>query len=179
MATGGRGSVPGGVRSAPRRASGWLGQSMLPRRAPPPGDPRPLRSLLLRAASPPERPASPLQRPGPGPAPARATFLGQGLALRQAGGGGCCGGAAGWAWSAWGLDLGPGAAGTCRLWAGRPEVVAWQVGRPRAVGRRPQVRPPLTRPGSRVPGPASSRRCRHVVPALPLGADAVPAGAGA
>lgn len=66
--------------------------------------------------------------------------------------------------------MGPGAAGTCGRWAGRPELVAWRAGRARAVG---------CRPGSRAPGPAGSRRGRHVVPALQLGADAVPAGAGA
>ena len=86
-------------------------------------------------AAPPLAPSSRARAHGPGPAPAGATFLRPGLALRQAGGGRRA--AAGRVRPAWGSDLGSGAAGTCGRWAGRPEVVAWRAGRARAVGCRP------------------------------------------
>lgn len=164
MATGGRGSVPGGVRSAPRRASGWLGQSMLPRRAPPPGDPRPLRSLLLRAASPPERPASPPPAAGPRPRPRpghipragpRAAPGGWRWLLRRGGGVGLVG---------LGLGLGAGSSGDLPT-LGRA-TRGGRVAGGQASGGRASAPGPATADPAWVPG----ARPRQLPPLPPCGA---------
>jgi hypothetical protein len=142
---------------------------------------RPVSLAPFRLCPAPSRPAPLATPPRPRPRPLPGHIPPAGLALRQAGGGGGADSVHP------GLELRhPKPREPASLGPEGPDVVAWQVVAspgdrvpiPESGGRR---REPAVSGWAWVPGagPVSSRRGRHVVPALQLGEDPVPAGAGA